>query len=173
MVRAEIASVFATYKALKDGSRKTYWYHRATGKRLNGLPGSAEFIADLARAEDFLRSRRHGANFIGLVRAYTLSIGFEQNLALATQREYSRMLTKAEARFGDMPIAILEDPRVRPGPLLFGRMTRRNSNPSSASARIIAHRLGTPRTLTMRRSASTPSSCSGVNRRPRRTKCGR
>ena len=66
MVRAEIAGVFATYKSLKDGSRKTYWYHRATCRRLNGAPGSAEFIADLARAEDFQKSRRHGENFIGL-----------------------------------------------------------------------------------------------------------
>jgi DNA-binding MarR family transcriptional regulator len=31
----------------------------------------------------------------------------------STQREYKRMLTKAEAKFGTMPIAALEDPRVR------------------------------------------------------------
>jgi integrase len=138
MVRAEIAGVFATYKTLKDGSRKTYWYHRATGRRLNGLPGSAEFIADLAGAEDFLKSRRHGANFIGLVRAYTLSIEFEQNLALATQREYRRMLTKAEARFGDMPIAVLEDPRIMKDFLDWRESIARTSGNREADNRLSA-----------------------------------
>ena len=112
MVRAELAGVFATYKTLKDGSRKTYWYHRATGQRLNGKPGSPEFIADLAKAESFLKTRLNGENFIGLVRAYTLSIEFEQKLAASTQSEYRRMLTKAEPKFGAMPIPVLEDPRI-------------------------------------------------------------
>jgi hypothetical protein len=48
MVRAAIRGVFATYKVLRDGSRRAYWYHRATGQRLHGEPGSAEFIAGLA-----------------------------------------------------------------------------------------------------------------------------
>ena len=41
MVRANFKGVFATYKRLRDGSRKTYWYDRATGMRLRGSPGSA------------------------------------------------------------------------------------------------------------------------------------
>lgn len=112
MVRANIAGVFCTYKILRDGTRKTYWYHRATGQRLGGQPGSPEFIADLARAEEFMKSRLNGDNFIGLVRAYTLSIEFETKLATSTQAEYRRMLSKAEAKFGSMPIAVLEDPRT-------------------------------------------------------------
>jgi integrase len=112
MVRANIAGVFCTYKRLHDGTRKTYWYHRATGQRLGGQPGSAEFIADLARAEEFMKSRLNGDNFIGLVRAYTLSIEFETKLASSTQAEYRRMLAKAEAKFGSMPIQVLEDPRI-------------------------------------------------------------
>ncbi len=31
MVRADYPGVFATYKTLKDGTRRAYWYHRATG----------------------------------------------------------------------------------------------------------------------------------------------
>lgn len=104
--------IFHTYKTLSDGTRKTYWYHRATMQRLNGAPGSAEFIADLARAEEFMKSRLNGENFIGLIRAYTLSIEFETKLAASTRAEYKRMLTKAEAKFGTMPIAVLDDARV-------------------------------------------------------------
>jgi hypothetical protein len=38
VVRANIRGVFPTYKTLKDGTRRTYWYHRATGSRLHGEP---------------------------------------------------------------------------------------------------------------------------------------
>jgi len=112
MVRAEIAGVFCTYKRLKDGTRKRYWYHRATRRRLLGTPGSPEFIDGLARAEQFLKGRLNDDNFIGLVRAYTLSIEFEQKLAASTRREYKRMLTGAERKFGAMPIVVLEDPHI-------------------------------------------------------------
>lgn len=64
MVRANIKGVFPTYKTLKDGSRRTYWYHRATRKPLHGEPGSPEFIADLAAAEKHMRDRLAGSSTI-------------------------------------------------------------------------------------------------------------
>lgn len=112
MVRANLEGVFPTYKTLRDSTRRTYWYHRATGKRLHGDPGSAEFIADYAAAEKTIRDR-HSGTFNALIRSYTTSIEFEQQLAASTQSEYKRMLTKAEAEFGTMLIAALDDPRVR------------------------------------------------------------
>ena len=60
MVRANIKGVFPTYKVLKDGTRRTYWYHRETGERLRGDPGSSEFIADLAAAEKLIPDRLAG-----------------------------------------------------------------------------------------------------------------
>ena len=71
MVRANIKGVFPTYKTLKDGTRRTYWYHRETGERLRGEPGSPEFIADLAAAEKLIRDRLAGT-FNNLVRAVHL-----------------------------------------------------------------------------------------------------
>ena len=103
VVRANLKGVFPTYKTLRNGTRRTYWYHRATGRRLNGEPGSPEFIADLAAAEEPIRDRLAGT-FNNLVRRYTLSTEFETALAASTKAEYRRMLTKAEAEFGDMPI---------------------------------------------------------------------
>jgi hypothetical protein len=58
----------------------------------------------------------YGGTFNGLIREYTLSEEFQRNLAPSTQAEYRRMLTKAETTFGDMPIAALEDWRVRMDP---------------------------------------------------------
>lgn len=112
MVRANIKGVFSTYKSLKDGTRRTYWYHRDTGQRLHGEPGSPEFIADLAAAEKLVRDRLAGT-FNNLVRLFTLSTEFDSTLATSTQTEYRRMLAKAEAEFGDMPIVALDDSRVR------------------------------------------------------------
>jgi integrase len=112
VVRANIEGVFCTYKHRGTSRERIYWYHRATGLRLHGVPGSPEFIADLAAAENLSRSRLVGT-FNGVIRDYTTSTEFTDKLAASTQTEYKRMLTKAEGQFGDMPIAALEDPRVR------------------------------------------------------------
>jgi integrase len=112
MVRARLEGVFPTYKTLRDGSRRTYWYHRATGARLHGNPGSAEFIADYAAAEKLICDR-HAGTLNSLIRSYTSSVEFEEKLASSTQAEYRRMLTKAEPEFGNMPIAALGDPRAK------------------------------------------------------------
>lgn len=98
-------------KHLSDGSVAVYHYHRVTGRRLVGEPGSPEFLAAYSAAEKLIVDR-HSGLFNGLVRDYTLSPEFAK-LRDSTQREYRRMLTKAEAAFGNMPIAALEDPRVR------------------------------------------------------------
>ncbi len=42
---------------LADGSRATYYYHRPTGTRLRGEPGTPEFIASYAEAEKALARR--------------------------------------------------------------------------------------------------------------------
>jgi integrase len=112
VVRANLKGIFSTYKTLKDGRRRTYWYHRETGERIRGEPGSPEFIADFAAAEKLTRDRLAGT-FNNLVRMFTLSAEFDTTLAPSTKVEYRRMLTKAETEFGDMPTAALDDPRVR------------------------------------------------------------
>jgi integrase len=112
VVRVDIKGWFTTYKTLKSGERREYHYHRVTLRRLNGKPGSPEFIADYAAAEKLIRDRLAGT-FNGLVRIYTLSVEFEEKLAASTQLEYRRLLTAAESEFGNMPLAALDDPRVR------------------------------------------------------------
>jgi integrase len=137
VVRANIKGVFSTYKTLKDGSRRTYWYHRETGKRLRGEPGSAEFIADLAAAEKLIRDRLAGT-FNNLVRAFTLSAEFDTTLAASTKVEYRRMLTKAETEFGDMPTAALDDPLVRRDLMNWREKVARTSGEREADNRLSA-----------------------------------
>ncbi len=111
MVRARLQGINTVRKRLADGTVRLYYYHRATGAPLAGKPGSPEFLRDYAAAEKTLLDR-HAGTFNGLVRDYTLSPEFAK-LRESTQRQYRRMLTVAEAQFGKMPLAALDDPRVR------------------------------------------------------------
>jgi integrase len=137
VVRANIKGVFSTYKTLRDGSRKTYWYHRGTGKPLRGKPGSPEFMTDYTAAES-TSTNRHEGTLSGLIRAYTLSTEFDELLAPTTQISYRRMLAKAEADLGDMPLSGLDDPRVRRDFLDWREKIARNSGNREADHRLSA-----------------------------------
>ncbi len=137
MVRVDLKGWFTTYKSLKNGDRREYHYHRATGHRLGGKPGSAEFVADYASAEKLIRDRLAGT-FNGVVRGYTLSVEFTEKLAISTQAEYRRMLTAAEGEFGNMPIAALDDPRVRKDFLDWREKVARSSGQREADNRLSA-----------------------------------
>ncbi len=69
MVRVDIKGWFTTYKTLKSGERREYHYHRVTLRRLNGKPGSPEFIADYATAEKLIRDRLAGEKDCDLARS--------------------------------------------------------------------------------------------------------
>jgi hypothetical protein len=138
VVRVRLEGINRVRKRLADGSVKIYHYHRATGLRLEGEPGSAEFIASYGDAEKLMRDRHAGGSLNALVRGYTLSIEFQQKLAQSTQSEYRRMLTSAEAEFGDMPIVALDDPRVRRDFLDWREKVARKSGDREADNRLSA-----------------------------------
>lgn len=110
-MHVKLKGVNRVRKRLADGTIRTYHYHRATGERLEGKPGSREFVASYSKAENAIKDRQKGT-FNGLIRAYTGSVEFAE-LAGSTQSEYKRMLTKAEPQFGSMPVSALNDPRVK------------------------------------------------------------
>jgi integrase len=134
MVRANLKGINTVRKRLRDGSVATYFYHRATGRRLTGLPGSPEFISDYAAAEKNLGDR-HAGTIVSLIRDYCLSPEFAKR-AESTQREYRRMLTKIEEKFGDMPIRAVEDPRVRQDFLSWRADVARTSGDREADNRL-------------------------------------
>lgn len=111
MVETRLKGVNKVRKRLADGRVHIHHYHRATGRPLTGEPGSVEFLEAYAAAEKTML-QRHAGTLVQLIRAYTLSPEFEKR-AESTRKEYRRMLTKVEAKFGTMPIPALDDPRVR------------------------------------------------------------
>ncbi|MDH3579639.1 MAG: tyrosine-type recombinase/integrase [Hyphomicrobiales bacterium] len=111
MVRVNVKGVNTVTKRLADGTVKLYYYHRATGSRLEGEPGSPEFLQSYAAAERTLVARDQGT-IAELIRGYSASPEFVK-LADSTQREYRRMLRAIETEFGDMPLEAADDPRAR------------------------------------------------------------
>jgi integrase len=134
MVRARLQGINTVKKRLADGTQRVYYYHRATGLPLSGKPGSPEFIRDYGATEKLMLDR-HAGTMNGLIRDYTLSPEFGK-LADSTQREYRRMLSKAEVKFGNMPLAALEDPRVRQDFLSWRASVAKTSGEREADNRL-------------------------------------
>ena len=109
-MRARLRGVNTIRKRLADGSTAVYHYHSESGARLPGEPGSPEFLAAYAKAEE--RTPRDSGKVASLIRDYLLSLTFEKK-APSTRREYQRMLSKLEAEFGTMPIRALESRKVK------------------------------------------------------------
>lgn len=134
-MRAKLPGVNSVRRVLADGSVSYYYYHRDTGTRLDGNPGSAEFIASYAEAEK-KRLERHVGLCAGLIRAYLTSPDFVNLLAPSTQKEYRRLLTAIEAKFGTVPIAAMADPRFA-GDALEWRDEIATMKPREADNRMI------------------------------------
>ncbi|HEX3664826.1 MAG TPA: tyrosine-type recombinase/integrase [Rhizomicrobium sp.] len=102
-------------KRLASGKRVTYWYHRESGKRLPGAPGSAEFLSAYQDAERI--APRDNGTVSGLIREYLSSPRFGRNRKgkerpESTKREYKRLLARCEEEFGTMPVNALSSPKV-------------------------------------------------------------
>jgi integrase len=138
MVHVRIKGVNRVRKPLRGGGGYAiYYYHRATKTRLEGDPGSPEFLAAYARAENLTRDRLKGT-FSGLASEFTASSEFTSDLAVSTQASYKRSITKAEAKFGDLPIVALNDPRVRHDFGAWHKTIARTSGPREADNRLSA-----------------------------------
>ena len=134
-MRAKISGVNTVRKRLTDGSVRVYYYHRDTGVRLHGEPGSPQFLASYAEAEQ-TPTEQHSGLCAGLIRNFLASPEFSNNLQASTQKEYRRILTAIEARFGRAPIAAMADPRFA-GDALEWRDEISASTPREADNRMI------------------------------------
>ena len=91
---------------LADGSEAVYWYHRASGKRLPGEYGSPEFVAALSEAQAAKPDRTDGT-LAGLIRKFEGTAKWRK-LRESTQKEYRRIFTFWDGKFGTVPYRALE-----------------------------------------------------------------
>lgn len=99
-----------TTKVLADGTRKTYYYAWKGGPKMRAEYGTPEFIREFHEHHAALRNP-DTSTVAWLITRY------KENelpkLKPATQREYRRYIAMIEERFGDMPIAALEEQGAR------------------------------------------------------------
>lgn len=109
-MRINLKGVHTVKTRLADGARKTYHYAWRGGPRLTGAPGSAEFIASYHEAH---RNQTHPSPdlFRSIIADYKASADFT-GLRERTRADYLKHIKRIEDKFGEMPIAALEDPRV-------------------------------------------------------------
>ncbi len=110
MVRVHLKGVNTAKKKLADGSFKKYYYHRDSGKRIKGEPGTPEFVASYAEAAE--KGPTDKGMFSSLITSYLGSPEFTK-LAVKTRKDYQRYLDDLRHHFGSLPIEALSDRRIR------------------------------------------------------------
>jgi len=98
-------------KKLKDGSVAVYFYAWRGGPRLEGEPGTPEFMASYQAAIE-ARKAVPKDHFHHLIAHYKSTEDY-LGLADSTRCDYARYIKQIENEFGDMPLAAVEDPRAR------------------------------------------------------------
>src|SRR5262245_61870138 len=110
-MRVRLRGINSKRKRLADGSFKTYWYAWKGGPRLDGEPGSPEFMAAYNAAV-----RTKIAMPTGILKS--IIVRFEDSsefgqLADRTKADYLKHLDIIEREFGTFPIEGLKNRRAR------------------------------------------------------------
>jgi integrase len=109
-MRVRLRGIHTVKVKLASGERATYYYAWRKGPRLIGEPGSPEFLASYTAAHKS-RSEPDGATFHAVIAGYKASKAF-LDLAPRSKADYLKQLAKIETKFGTLPLAALDDPRV-------------------------------------------------------------
>jgi integrase len=110
-VRVNLKGIHKVKKALADGTVATYFYAWRGGPKIDALPGSEGFVQAYT---DAIATRKKSARgtVLQLTGEFRTSSEFTGK-SKHTRDAYLRYVKLIEAKFGDMPLAALEDPEVR------------------------------------------------------------
>jgi hypothetical protein len=112
MARIGLLHIKVTKKVLADGSLRVFRYHRKTGRRILGEPGTPDFMASYAEAARTAPAVTDRDTLGGLIGRYKASRSFG-DAAPSTRRMYDFYLQQIVIDWGDMPIGALDDRRIR------------------------------------------------------------
>lgn len=108
----DLHGVHVVKKRLATGEVRTYHYAFRGGPRIDGKPGSAEFLRSYQDALADLAQDGRKDTLSSLVDTYLDSSDFTAK-APRTQRDYRRLLAAIEAKFGGLSFRTLNDQRTR------------------------------------------------------------
>jgi hypothetical protein len=129
-MRVLLKGIDTAVKRLADGSTRTYYYAWRGGPRLIGEPGTPDFVASYNEAVVTRPTRRTGKTLEALVDAYLDSQDFATKRD-RTRDDYRKIARRIVTDFGDMPLSLLADKRVR-GELLQWRDNLAKRSPRQA-----------------------------------------
>jgi integrase len=109
-MRVRLRGIHRVKVKLASGATVEYHYAWRGGPRLVGEPGSSEFLASYMAAH---ASRREpdGNSFHSVIAGYKASQDF-LGLKPRTKSDYLQHIARIETKFGDLPLAALDDARV-------------------------------------------------------------
>ncbi|MGX9984554.1 tyrosine-type recombinase/integrase [Methylobacterium fujisawaense] len=110
-MRVRLKGLNSRTKVLADGTKRTYWYAWKGGPRIEGEPGTPEFIASYTAAAAGRKKGPEG-DLLSVLNAFQDSEAF-RGLAAVTRQDYARHIRNIEQEFGDLPIEALADRRSR------------------------------------------------------------
>ncbi|MEM7619517.1 MAG: tyrosine-type recombinase/integrase [Pseudomonadota bacterium] len=94
-----------------DGTKITNYYHRRTGKRIHGEPGTDEFLQNYMRASSS-DGRVIDGTLAKLIVDFKSSEDFS-SLKPRTRLDYGKHLQKIDEKWGSLTLEVLEDSRIR------------------------------------------------------------
>jgi integrase len=97
-------------KRLANGTVKFFYYHRLTGKRIEGEPGTLEFQVSYETSAQ--RARAEKELFIDVLAEYFDSHEFK-GLGERTRTDYRKFRKVIEDEWYDLPLAVLGDKLIR------------------------------------------------------------
>lgn len=119
-MRVRLKGINSKTKTLSDGTKRTYWYAWKGGPRIEGEPGTPQFMASYNAAVSAKAKPAQGV-ILTVMQEFQASDAF-LSLADSTKRDYVRYIKLIETEFGDFPLSALTDRRTR-GELMAWRDT--------------------------------------------------
>lgn len=110
MVNVQLKGVHVVSVRIASG-RREYHYAWRGGPRLQGEPGSPEYLQSYQDAHRARKTPVTGT-FREIITAYRASPAYKR-LGAHTTRAYAKHLATIETKWGTMPIEALDDPEVR------------------------------------------------------------
>jgi len=110
-MRVRLKGINRSVKRLADGTTKTFWYAWRGGPRLQGEPGTPEFIASYNAAVATKVAPAPGT-LHSVLTAYQGSSNVT-GLRDRTRRDYGWHIARIESKFATFPLAAFTDPRTR------------------------------------------------------------
>src|SRR5262245_24473083 len=110
-MRVELKGIHRVKMRLATGETRLYFYAWRGGPRIDAAPGTPAFVTLYNEAHTQLRRPRAGT-LMSLLAEYKASSEF-RHLSASSIRSYNSYIKLIENAFGDLPLAALEDRRIR------------------------------------------------------------